>query len=258
MLQNGDDLAAFYKNPLGQWARHVLARRIRAVWPNVKGLRLLAYGYGTPYMRGLIAERAIAAMPAQLGVPAKTASRHARLVCAEDALPFPDVFFDRILIVHGLEGAEALRPLLRQLWRVLAPEGRILLVAPNRASLWAQLDRSPFGHGRPFSRAELDRLLKDALFEPVRWERALYAPPFSLLRANGWESIGTRLFPRIGGVHIVEATKSLYAPATPGKARGAKVALKAASDFNLVAPEGPSRLLPLRVSGRSSFSSEEK
>ena len=232
MLQNGDDLAAFYKDPLGQWARHVLSRRIRAAWPNIKGLRLLAYGYGTPYMRGLEAERAIAAMPAQLGVPAKTASRHARLVCAEDALPFPDVFFDRILIVHGLEGAEALRPLLRQLWRVLAPEGRILLVAPNRTSLWAQLDRSPFGHGRPFSRAELERLLKDALFEPLRWERALYAPPFGRLRAHGWESMGARLFPRIGGVHIVEAGKSLYAPVTPGKARGAKVALKVAKDFN--------------------------
>ncbi len=143
MLQNGDDLAAFYKQPLGQWARHVLARRIRAAWPSVKGLRLLAYGYGTPYMRGLDAERAIAAMPAQLGVPAKSGSRHARLVCAEDALPFPDVFFDRILIVHGLEGAEVLRPMLRQLWRVLAPEGRVLLIAPQ--------PRQPLGAARPLA-----------------------------------------------------------------------------------------------------------
>jgi SAM-dependent methyltransferase len=243
-MLHGDDLAAFYKQPLGQWARHILARRIRALWPNVKGLRLLAYGYGTPYMRGLEAERAIAAMPAQFGVSMKPSSRHARLVCAEDALPFPDVFFDRILIVHGLESAEALRPLLRQLWRVLAPEGRILLVAPNRASLWAQLDRSPFGHGRPFSRAELERLLREAMFEPMRWERALYAPPFGPLRAHGWESIGTRLFPRIGGVHVVEAGKSLYAPVGPGKVVAARAALKpkTAADLNF----------------DSSFSSEEK
>lgn len=237
MPHNGDDLAAFYQQPLGQWARHVLARRIRAAWPSVRGLRLLAYGYGMPYMRGWDAERAIAAIPAQFGALLKPSSRHARLVCVEDALPFPDVFFDRILIVHGLEAAEALRPLLRQLWRVLAPEGRILLVAPNRASLWAQLDRSPFGHGRPFSRAELDRLLKDALFEPLRWERALYAPPFGPLRAHGWENIGARLFSGIGGVHIVEATKSLYAPAAPGKTRGAKAALKAATDFNFSSEE---------------------
>ena len=95
----------------------------------------------------------------------------------EEALPFPDAFFDRILVVHGLEEAEGLRPLLRQLWRVLAPEGRLLVVAPNRASLWAQVERSPFGHGRPFSRTELDTLLRGALFEPEHWQRALYAPP---------------------------------------------------------------------------------
>ena len=60
-----------------------------AVWPSVKGLRLLAYGYGTPYMRGFEAERAIAAMPAQLGVPLKPSSRHARLVCAKTRCRFP-------------------------------------------------------------------------------------------------------------------------------------------------------------------------
>ena len=91
-----------------------------------------------------------------MGVVAWPQRQMPRVLCEEDALPFPDVFFDRILIVHGLEGAEACAPLLRQLWRVLAPEGRILLVAPNRASLWAQVEVSPFGHGRPFSRIELD------------------------------------------------------------------------------------------------------
>jgi SAM-dependent methyltransferase len=157
---------------------------------------------------------------------------NATLLCEEDALPFPDVFFDRILIVHGLESAESLRPLLRQLWRVLAPEGRILLVAPNRASLWAQVQKSPFGHGRPFSRMELESLLKDALFEPGRWRRALYAPPFETVTRSGtgWEKLGSRLFFGIGGVHVVEAAKSLYAAATP-LPKAAKGALKAAEDF---------------------------
>ena len=135
----------------------------------------------------------------------------------EDALPFADAFFDRILVVHGLESAQLLRPLLRQLWRVLAPEGRLLVVVPNRASLWAQVERSPFGHGRPFSRTELDAILRDALFEPEQWARALYAPPLKsrALTGYGWERLGTRFFPGLGGVHIAEARKSLYAPATP-------------------------------------------
>ena len=140
----------------------------------------------------------------------------------EDALPFPDVFFDRILMVHGLEGAENLRALLRQLWRVLAPEGRMLLVAPNRASLWAQVQRSPFGHGRPFSRSELDRLLRGALVRAgplvaralcaaVRQGRSPAPAPAGKESARAVSS-------GLGGVHIVEAAKSLYAPATPAPA----------------------------------------
>ena len=40
-------------------------------------------------------------MPAPYGALAWPESRNASLVCEEDALPFPDVFFDRILIVNG-------------------------------------------------------------------------------------------------------------------------------------------------------------
>ena len=117
------------------------------------------------------------------------------------------------------KGRKSLRPLLRQLWRVLAPEGKLLVVAPNRASLWAQVERSPFGHGRPFSRRELEAILKGALFEPESWQRALYAPPLrsrALVGSGaGWERFGARFLSGLGGVHIVEARKSLYAPATP-------------------------------------------
>ena len=88
----------------------------------------------------------------------------------------PDVFFDRILIVHGLEGAENLRLLLRQIWRVLAPEGRVLIVAPNRASLYGPRSSvRPSVMAGPFSRGELNRILREALFEPGRsGARALF------------------------------------------------------------------------------------
>src|SRR6202012_2768770 len=200
MPQDVRDLAAFYESPLGQLARRAILREIQRLWPDVRNYRLLGYGFALPYMtefRGM--ERAIAAMPAPLGVIAWPDDKNAALLCEEDALPFPDMFFDRILIVHGLESSEHLRALLRQLWRVLAPEGRILLVAPNRASLWAQVQTSPFGHGRPFSRMELELLLQAGLFEPGRWSRPLYAPPFKVASRSGagWEKVGSRLFPGV-------------------------------------------------------------
>jgi len=234
MPQDVRDLTAFYDTPLGQLAHRAILREVQNFWPDLRNYRVLGYGFAIPYMRAFKGtERSIAAMPAPQGVISWPEGKNAALLCEEDALPFPDVFFDRILIVHGLEASESLRALLRQLWRVLAPEGRILLVAPNRASLWAQVQKSPFGHGRPFSKPELEGLLKDALFEPGRWRRALFAPPFESVTGSGigWEKIGKRLFSGVGGVHVVEAAKSLYAPATSKLLVGAQVGLKTAQDL---------------------------
>lgn len=215
------DLNQFYDGHLGTVARRILLRRIRLAWPDVEGLRVLGYGYAMPYLRPFMieAERSVAAMPAHMGVTAWPGVKCLTALVEEDALAFPDAFFDRILVVHGLESAESLRPLLRQLWRILAPEGKLLLIAPNRASLWAQVEWSPFGQGRPFSRRELDRVLRDVLFVPSFWDRALFMPPFNskAVIGNGvsWERLGGRFFSGLGGVHLVEATKSLYAPVGP-------------------------------------------
>ena len=219
-------LSEFYSTPLGQRSRRLILRALRQSWPDVRGRRLLGYGFAEPYLRAFQpeADRVIAALPESMsGAAPWPRSACLSSLVQEDSLPFPDAFFDLILVVHGLEEAEVMRPLLRQLWRVLAPEGRLLLVAPNRASLWAQIERSPFGRGRPFSRNELDSLLRGALFVPEGWQRALYAPPIASRALTGsgagWEKIGSRFFFSIGGVHIVEAGKSLYAPARPKAVR---------------------------------------
>ena len=227
MQLDAADLADFYESPIGQLARRVISRQVRVMWPEAKGASILGYGFAVPYLRPYLAdaERVVALMPAQQGVVAWPSGRPLTVLGDEDSLPFPDAFFHRIFVIHGLEGADAARPLLRQLWRVLAPEGRVLLIVPNRASLWAQLERSPFAVGRPFSRGELDRMLRGALFEPLRWERALYLPPLRgrrLVRSgNGWERMLRRLTPGLAGVHLVEAGKSLYGatPALVGKAQ---------------------------------------
>ena len=226
MQLDAADLADFYESHLGLLTRRIIARQLRVTWPESKGACLLGYGFAVPYLRQFQAEaeRVVALMPAHQGVVAWPANRPLTALADEAALPFPDAFFDRILVVHGLEGADATRLLLRQLWRVLAPEGRLLLVAPNRTSPWAQLERSPFAIGRPFSRGELDRLLRAALFEPLNWSRALYVPPFHGRRlartGEGWDRLLRRLFPALSGVHIVEAGKTVYGamPIPVGKA----------------------------------------
>ncbi|HEX3429865.1 MAG TPA: methyltransferase domain-containing protein [Rhizomicrobium sp.] len=226
MQPGSKDLQAFYEEPIGQVARRTIFRRVRQAWPDVHGLRFLGYGYAVPYLRPFLgeAERVAALVPAQHEL--ESADLPFVAVGEEDAWPFVDSLFDRILVVHGLESAESVRPVLRQIWRVLAPGGRVVCVVPNRASLWAQIEYSPFAYGRPFSRSQIAHLLKESMFAPEGWDSALYFPPLRsrrLVRSGAaWERIGKRCWPTLAGVHIVEATKSLYALAMPEKVRARK------------------------------------
>ncbi len=215
------DLREFYARPLGAVVRRLVMQRLRARWKDVSGMSVFGLGYAAPYLSVFRseAERIAALMPASQGIIAwpQDGPRQAALV-QEDELPLPDSSADRMLVFHGVETTENTRVLLREVWRVLAPEGRVIFVVPNRTGLWARFDSTPFGHGRPYSRSQLTKLLRDAMFTPLDWEQALYMPPFNwpiLLRsAVAWERVGTVLWPGFCGVNIVEATKQIYG-ATP-------------------------------------------
>ena len=92
--------------------------------------------------------------------------------------------------------------------------GRLLAVAPNRRGIWARVDRTPFGHGHPYSTSQLSRMLRDNQFVPEQVARALYIPPtrsrFLLKSATAWERVGSQLFDRFAGVVMIEASKQLY------------------------------------------------
>jgi SAM-dependent methyltransferase len=212
------DLRDFYAETVGQVTQRLLRARLRELWPDVRGLRVAGLGYAVPFLRPYVdeAERVLALMPAAQGVlPWPNERANLATLVEETDLPLPDRSVDRLLIVHAVECAEQIRPLLREAWRVLADGGRMLIVVPNRTGLWAQLDRSPFYHGHPYSARQLAALLRANMFTPLREARALYLPPtrsrLLLGVAPTVEKLGRRLFSRFAGVAIVEAGKQIYA-----------------------------------------------
>ncbi len=220
------DLREFYDGGLGQGARRQLRNNIRGFWPNVGGLRLLGLGFATPYLRGFLdeAERVLAFMPAAQGVvhwPPE--GRCVTALVDETELPLPDFSIDRVLLVHGLENSEQVSDLLQEIWRVLAPGGRLLMVVPNRRGLWARFEHTPFGQGHPYTKPQLFRLLRDNLFTPTHSTSALFVPPsrrrFVLRAAGAIEGMGARWWPRFGGVFLVEASKQIYGLVPEGKRR---------------------------------------
>jgi SAM-dependent methyltransferase len=135
---------------------------------------------------------------------------------------------DRALAVHALEMTPHAADMLREVWRVLAPGGKLLLVVPNRSGPWARMDSTPFGQGQPFSRSQLTSLLRESLFTPVGWHEALWMPPISrkwmMRSAPAWERVGSTLSLPFYGVHIVEATKQVWRP-VPVKKRSPELLL---------------------------------
>ncbi len=211
------DLRDFYSRRLGGVARRLINRGIRARWPDAQGLRVLGLGYTTPYL-GLFredAERCIAFMPATQGVLKWPTARPTLTALVDEfSMPLPDASIDRILLVHALEMSDDPARLLREIWRVLAPSGRMLAVVPNRRGVWTRSDKTPFGHGRPYSRTQIMQLLRETWFTPTEWGEALFVPPFGagwfLRSAIAWERLGARISLPFAGVHIVEASKQVY------------------------------------------------
>ena len=105
--------------------------------------------------------------------------------------------------------------MIREIWRVLADGGRLILIVPNRTSIWARTEKTPFGLGRSYSLSQLNKFLKENTFVPLQAEYALYIPPTQsrvlLSTASAWEKIGHKWFRNLSGVLIVEATKQIYA-----------------------------------------------
>src|SRR3954468_22486642 len=203
------DLREFYSRRLGIVARQMINRGIRERWPNADGQRVLGIGYPTPYL-GLFredAERCLAFMPAAQGVLKWPTGRPALATLVDQySLPLPDAAVDRILLVHALEMSDDPAGLLREVWRVLAPSGRVIAVIPNRRGVWTRTDNTPFGHGRPYSRSQITQLLRQTWFTPTSWGEALFMPPVGggrccsvVCGVGGWAGRRARAFRALGG-----------------------------------------------------------
>ena len=216
MRRDVSDLKAFYASALGAAARDMILRQLAQAWGSLRDLDLLGVGYATPYLAPFRGEarRTAAAMPAAQGVELWPRGERVSSCLVEDSrLPFPNALFDRVVMIHALEEADDPLAMMAEAHRVLAPSGRLIVVAAARGGLWAHAEHTPVGHGRPFTRGQLEQVVTAAGLEPAAWSRALYAPPYRGFA--GWaeaiEQIGSRLAAPASGVVMMEAVKQTFA-----------------------------------------------
>ena len=197
--------------------------------------------------------------------PAPTASR-ARVVlhCDFDALPFDSQSLDLLVLPHALELTRDPHLALREVERVLMPEGKVVILGFNPNSLWGlrqrfgQLRRS-MGFGAregPFLPGGSEyigyRRLRDWLrllsVEVEAGQFGCYAPP---LRSDRWldrfawaERVGERWWPVFGSVYLVVAVKRVRGMRLVGLARQHRQAVKAAAPVVSHRQGGARRAVP--------------
>ncbi|HVE49166.1 MAG TPA: methyltransferase domain-containing protein [Casimicrobiaceae bacterium] len=145
-------------------------------------------------------------------------------------LPFPENSIDLIVMPHALEFTDDPHLMLREAYRVIRPEGQIVIAGFNPFSL--------FGAKRYFGRLQTPPWngnfialyrMKDWLtllgFDVVGGRLDCYAPPFVrehlLARSGLFERAGDRWWPIGGGVYFLRATKNVKGMRviTPAKQR---------------------------------------
>lgn len=133
-----------------------------------------------------------------------------------EALPFKSHSIDNLLLLHVLEYADDPHQVLREAARVLAADGKVILCCFNPISLWglrrlfSWQDAAPW-HGYFFTRMRVKDWLALLNFEVIEQHKVLFRPPFKHPRwlegSRFLERWGRRLWPWLGGVSVMVATK---------------------------------------------------
>lgn len=149
------------------------------------------------------------------------------LFCEYDALPFPAASVDLVVMPHGLELARDAHLTLREVERVLVPDGRLVITGFNPASLWGMRQRA--GHlkrhvglspqhglylpsaGEFIGYWRLRDWLRLLGFELEGGRFGCYRPPVksqTWLDRYAWmDTVGDRWWPVLGAVYVVSAVK---------------------------------------------------
>lgn len=151
-------------------------------------------------------------------------------------LPFASQSIDLIVLPHVLEFANEPHQVLREVERVLIPEGQVIVCGFNPASLWGvrQMSGRLTGahflpqHGEFISLPRLKDWLKLLNMEVHPGHFGCYAPP---CRTDKWlnrfgfmEQAGERWWPFLGAVYMVQAIKRVKGMRLIGPAFNKKTA----------------------------------
>jgi SAM-dependent methyltransferase len=223
MNPHSNELALWLETPPGRYLLDWEQAQLDRVVADLFGFHALQLGL--PELEALRANRMPHRWLAADGVDGGQPVRAVALHCDTDALPFPERSLDLVVLPHTLELARDPHLTLAEVERVLVPEGRIVILGFNPASLWGLRQRAGRlrqrlgGRGAAFLPGAGDFIgylrLRDWLrllsFEVEGGRFGGYRPPLAgarwLARWAWMDRVGDRWWPVLGAVYLLVAVK---------------------------------------------------
>ncbi|TXI16819.1 MAG: class I SAM-dependent methyltransferase [Nitrosomonas sp.] len=206
-----DNHQHWFESPLGRYLIEHEFRYFDQTVANIFGYN--AVQIGLPQFNFLRLNR----MPLHFSIgPDKSVSLRA----TADFLPIQSNSMDLVILPHVLEFDSNPHQILREVHRILIPEGHIVISGFNPLSLWggcrylkSRRRQYPW-NGNFIALSRLKDWLKLLGFEMTGGRLSCYAPPFKqvkwLQRFNFMEAAGDRWWPISGGVYFLHAVKRVH------------------------------------------------
>jgi SAM-dependent methyltransferase len=207
-------LEQWYRTPLGREVAALESDCLTELLHDTFGYYLVQVGVGACFREVLASSRIRhrVVVPCQLPVgPAGLA-----VVGYPHALPLAADAVDAVLLPHTLDFAPDPRLVLREVERVLIPEGRVILVGFNALSSWGLLRLLyPYRRivpwcGRFLTAYRVEDWLSLLGFDVEIRKQLMFRPPLRAAlgpRLSVLDTLGRRMWPALSGVYVLKAVK---------------------------------------------------
>jgi SAM-dependent methyltransferase len=217
-----DDIGAWYGSETGQYLLAELGARLTPMLATTFGyysLQIGCPGLASQLQEGCRVKHQFTL--AETDLLAKVQANPSMLPIASDSV-------DLVILMHHLSNTSEPHAILREAFRILIPEGKLVIIDFNPISLWglrhffqSWLEKVPF-KGHYFTAKRVDDWMRLLGFDKNRVHRIGYLPPIqnpSLTRHLGWlEKVLRNWFPRFGALNLLVYSKSI-SPLTPVRHR---------------------------------------